>query len=336
MPHFSKLLVGTWWRCVRRIATYIRLPGFLSKKRMSRRIFLVGVPRCGSTWVGRILSKASGVGYVYEPFNPDYCHFFKKWEMHRAGSFSDTDTQTFVDQLYAGRIHTLFSWVYQNPLRRILARTLLIKDVNTMFSLEYLRQWNLEFVVLLRHPCAVALSMFERNLEPNLSAFMDGVCDADAQTDSSPEPHGRLASVTLANLSYMERVGLYWSCAYEEACRAIGDRDACVIRYEDLASSPQEGFKALYDSLGLGYSKRVARAIAKTCASSRESYTRRQSAETMVKWQKQLSRDQIDAVIRGVTMTSSDVWHTYYASDISPGVPVSGRRDREEAGNTCR
>ena len=36
----------------------------------SRPILVTGAPRSGTTWVGRMLTLAPGVGYIHEPFNP--------------------------------------------------------------------------------------------------------------------------------------------------------------------------------------------------------------------------------------------------------------------------
>jgi hypothetical protein len=37
-----------------------------------RPILVTGAPRSGTTWVGKMLALAPGVGYVHEPFNPRF------------------------------------------------------------------------------------------------------------------------------------------------------------------------------------------------------------------------------------------------------------------------
>jgi hypothetical protein len=79
------------------------------------------------------------------------------------------------------------------------------------------------------------------------------------------------------------------------------------IRHEDLSAAPEQGFRALYDKLGLSWSDRVATGLSKATSEAnpsevsvrRHGSVRRDSAATATVWTKRLSPEEIQRIRTG-------------------------------------
>jgi len=121
---------------------------------------------------------------------------------------------------------------------------------------------------------------------------------------------------------------LLWRCINSVALRYRAEHpDWLVLRYEDLATDPVAGTRALYEFAGLEWSEGCERRV--RSLSSRENPAevpvtrtrdvRRNSEAAMWTWQYRLSPDELDRVRTG----TADVAHLLYTDDDWDQPPVA-------------
>ena len=157
-----------------------------------RPILVTGSSRSGSTWVGRMLSVPSGIGYIHEPFNVDHrpgiCS--AKFDYPRTYVSNENehlyydhlkDTLDYEFKLLNGlkalrfpkdAVLLLKDYAVFSIYRRRKSRPL-IKDPMASFSTEWLAsRFDMEVLALIRHPAAYALSIKEMNWKPPFLSFL--------------------------------------------------------------------------------------------------------------------------------------------------------------------
>ncbi len=270
---------------------------------MSRPILVTGAHRSGTTWIGKMLALAPGIGYIHEPFSP----------VTRPGvsgaPFDDFYTRVTPENesLYLPHLErTLrFEYGYRRQLaavrspgeavrsaqdalafsraRRSHARPL-VKDPIALLSAEWLAErFSMDVVVTIRHPAAFAASVL--------------------------------------------RLG--WSSSLDEAARTWVELYAAVagyrdrhadwefVRHEDASRAPLPTFERLYERLGLELTPRAREEIERHSvpgnpAQPRSSHAiRADSAAVAGSW-----RTFFDAgEIARLSEATREVWPRFYSDE---------------------
>jgi sulfotransferase family protein len=243
-------------------------------------ILLISYPRSGSSWIGKILSLSPDVAYLREPVNQCYQNKFK------ANPVIDPESDAkvlkwytrFADRAFAGRFPTNVPDVVENiddfSLLQRHNKTLLLKEVNPLATDFFVRQYSPRVVLILRHPAAVADS-FER------MGWRD-------QT--------------------FEEFAYHYGTQMAQAIEASKKGWSMVVFYEDLANDPIARYATLFSSLGIRKPAQFEKVLAEFCES--QNYQghpygiRRSSRIEANKWRTNLTRTQIDAVMKGYFRSS--------------------------------
>lgn len=255
-------------------------------------LLVTGLPRSGTSWVGKMLQLSGQAVYVNEPMNPhhrpgrspgvldakvDYAYQYicPENEAPWLRAFRDTvrlryhvtaelrTNRAVSDLARMGRTVAAFSRGRVKHLRA------LVDDPYAVLSSRWFAErLGARTVVLVREPVSWVASWerlgwthyFHNLLEQPLlmrdylDRFADELRAAIGSADSLAK-NALLWKVTYATIAQMHREsGLLH-----------------LVRYEDLASDPVEGFRQLYDVCGLDYTDDVARKIAAATTARTES-----------------------------------------------------------------
>lgn len=309
---WSSRLIGRWWKLARHMPICLRR-GTFPGPACRARILLAGVPRSGSTWISRVVAASTSVRYLHEPFNPDYYPRAQGWDIVRTEGLNDPEWHAIAESVFDGRLFTWFACLYQPPWRMWTADILLVKDVNTMFSMGALKRYHPTTHLLLRHPCAVAQSLHARHLHPPLAAIREGLRAAAGGDPVSAQWHETLASIQLEALSPWERFGIYWGTAYGYAMESL-DRPPTIWRYEDFCDTPHQTFRRFFDVIGAAYTTRAAARVDQTTRSRHLSYTKRDAQITCRGWKDAMSQEAQRDTLRGVESVCPRLLSSWYAS----------------------
>ena len=307
----------------------------LSDSKATRRPVLVtGAHRTGTGWVSRVLAMSpSRLGYIWEPFSPRHRPGtlpikFKRYFQYvcaencegYAGPLADTiafryrplaELRSLRSPRDAGRM--LRDWrVFARQRRR--GATALLKDPIALFSSQWLADtFDLDVVVLIRHPAAFVASLKTRNWRHSFQSFLDQPL---LMRDFLSPLEQEIRYFAAGERDIVDESAALWKVLYTAVARFQEQRpDWNFVRLEDLSRNTLPAFRKLYDDLDLEWGEEVESFVRATSnkknlvVDSDAGSVRRNSAAHSWSWKKQLTPEEIERV-----RTSTDpLWKRFYS-----------------------
>jgi hypothetical protein len=242
-------------------------------------LLVTGLPRSGTSWVGKMLEAGREVVYVNEPLNPQHppgrspgvlnaevAHRFQyicadndePW----ARAFHDTLRLRYRPIAELRRNHRPYDLARMAKygtsfaVGRARGRRALVDDPFAVLSAAWFAEClGCQVVVLVRHPLSFVGSWQRLGWRVRLSELLDQPLlmrdllgpyqDEMRQADGSPD---RIAATALL-----------WRITYSVLGDLAGRAPDLLAlrRYEDLASNPLDGFRELYQLFGLTWTEQV-------------------------------------------------------------------------------
>lgn len=297
-------------------------------------ILVTGAHRSGTTWVGKMLAANRHVAYISEPLNV----------FHRPGVFSAPVSHWYTyitwenEDLYLPAFRKTLAYQYgvlaeirslrsgKDFLRmlrdfstflvgRFERRRALIKDPFAVFSVAwFVQRLQAQVVITVRHPAAFASSLKRLNWKFNIKKNL--LTQPLLVRDYLEAYRSEIETETARDL--IEQAAWLWKLIYQWAWKMAQQYpEIHVVRHEDLASDPVEGFLRLYQMLNLEFTPRVEKAILTSSSSEnpvelRSTHSiRLNSRASLQNWKHRLAEEEI-ARIRKIT---ADVWPFYYSEE---------------------
>lgn len=300
---------------------------------ISHPILVTGTHRSGTTWVGKMLAADSSTAYISEPLNV----------LHRPGVYRTKVAHWYPyiceenQDVYLPAFHELLDFDYHlwSEIRSIRSRRdflrmgrdfvifyhglmrgqrVLLKDPFAVFSMEWFaKSLNCKVVVTIRHPAAFASSLKRLNWNFDFRNLLDQPL---LMRDFLEPFRGQMESVQADDI--IAQASLLWKVIYY-AVHATLERNPefIAVRHEDLSLDPVNGFRTLYNSLGLDFTSRVEKVIRSASSSdnpaersSKKIYaTKLDSRLNLDNWKKRLSAEEIKRV-RELTEDVSELYYT--------------------------
>ena len=155
-------------------------------------ILVTGSHRSGTTWVGKMIASSPAVGYIQEPFHPcrrpgicavTFPYPFAYVTDENGTAFYDHMKATLSFQFQFGAalatlktprdVAIMLKYGTEFFFSRSRRVVPLIKDPLAVFSAEWLaRRFEMNVIVMIRHPAAFACSIRRRNWRHNFSHFL--------------------------------------------------------------------------------------------------------------------------------------------------------------------
>ena len=248
-----------------------------------RWIFLTGMIRSGTTFVGNVLTLPWSVGYLHEPFNggvragdgtpfspqyiaPDAPDAQKAaYRTHVQPIFdleltlpvtnhpNDSRFRKIVKSLVGSRGPVNLTLARFNPVRRVMV----LKDPVAKLSTEFLyREFSVQPVVMVRHPVSLAASLDRVSWYPEMKDFLEQPellrnYFADEEEFLNRQWSSRLLEAMA-----------HWRATYKVLLQQAGRYPSWhMVTHEDLSANPVHAFKQLYHELALPWTSRVERNI---------------------------------------------------------------------------
>lgn len=225
-------------------------------------IYLVGLPRSGTTWIGEVVNTSPGVKYFFEPFN---FRFIPEAIPHRQkyvhSTDQDEDFARYCRDAFAGKInhqHYKFhlNWIYKKipwfPGR------VTIKDVNSLLALEWIDYHiNPKIVMIMRHPCAVASSWFRLwgGPQKELETLLEQLLKQPKLMRDYLQPFEELMRKAQG---FWQQVGVFWGAMYYVALEQQKKHPHwLVVQHEQFCQQPIQAYRQLFEKLDLPWSART-------------------------------------------------------------------------------
>jgi Sulfotransferase domain len=240
-----------------------------------RPILLTGMPRSGTTWVGRILTAGGEVGYLNEPFNLDDSPGSFRVPAEHWYAYITTETEAQFLPALARGLH--FDYPLARELRRCRNRTdlhhtlkswrdfagsrgrrPLVKEPHAVFSVGwFVERLGSDVVFMVRQPLAVVSSWKRLGWSFDFANLLD---QPALMRDWLSPFESEMRAALSPSWTLVERVALFWKVIY-----SIVDNERFpnvqLVRHEDLSADPEDGYIELFRRLELAYTAKVAAAI---------------------------------------------------------------------------
>ncbi len=242
-------------------------------------ILVTGSHRSGSTWVGHILSLSPSVRYIHEPFNirhdtrfgqdpfdywfayvnaqneHDYYEPIKNIIEFRYNLTSELKSNRRPRD-YAGlaKKYAQFHWYRWSRMRPLL------KDPIALFSAEWLSsRFNMDTVVMIRHPTAFAGSLKAKNWTHPFSHFLKQPLLMNEHLQPFKEEIEEFAN---NEKDIIDQAALLWNLIHYTILKYRRNNPNWIyVRHEDLSRDPLNGFRSLFENLKLDFTEHVAKSI---------------------------------------------------------------------------
>lgn len=293
-------------------------------------ILVTGSHRSGTTWVGKMIAESPSVFYIFEPFNTDYprpgiCNVkFKYWftyitRENESDFYSPIKNTIELKYDLVGALKSIKSVrdlrnvqkEYMSFLKhRLKGSRPIVKDPMAFFSSEWLAErFNLDVVVLIRHPAAFISSIKKLNWPHPFSHFLE--------QPLLMKQHLYPFEVEIRDYANREhditdQGILLWKLIHHTMIKYQSlHKDWIFARHEDLSQDPVQGFQTIFNKLNLEFSDRVKHVIHEHSDSahpieSEDPYcTKRNSKSIIGNWKRRLTmqdtkriRDRVEDISR--------------------------------------
>lgn len=285
---------------------------------LRRPILVTGMPRSGTTWVGRILTASGEVGYINEPFNLARSPGSFRVPSDHWYAYVTTDTEKrFLPALSQALefeyplarelrrcrnrtdlLHTLRSW---RDFLRSRGRRPLVKEPHAVFSAAWFAQrLGSDVVVMVRQPLAVVSSWKRLGWSVDFGHLL---AQPALMRDWLEPFEGEMTAALGPSWELVDRVALLWRIIYSVVAHERFPRGH-LLRHEDLSRDPNGEYARLYAALGLTFTAAVASAVAESSGKDnpvetlvdQPHATQLDSQANLENWRHRLTSEEIDRI----------------------------------------
>jgi Sulfotransferase family len=297
-------------------------------------ILVTGSHRSGTTWVGRTIARAPGIGYLDEPLRPN----------HRPGVFA-ADVPYWFPYIAEGtdgdivrdvRRTLAFRYGYRRELgalrtprdaarfvrdaarfgrRRLRGDRPLWKDPLAILSVPWLAgTFGMDVVVMIRHPAAFASSLKRMGWTHDFSDF---TAQPHLVDDLVPELAEQIGAYAARPPDVVDQAVLLWVIIHSVIARyRVTHPEWIYLRHEDVSRSPEAEFRRVFDRLDVEFTAPVERYIMQTTSASNPAdapsgvahQLRRDSAANVETWRARLEPDEIRRVRAGTEQLAAQFY----------------------------
>jgi hypothetical protein len=306
----------------------------------TKAILVTGSHRSGTTWVGKMISACPSVASINEPFSPETYRTYRGrcgaefiyWNTY----VTDENEAAFYKHLkntlefrynLAGQFQANTNFTdFKRMIKEYFMFTgyrfhelvPMMKDPLAIFSAEWLaKKFDMNVLVLIRHPAAFASSIKRLNWRYNFSELLQQPL---LIRDHLYPFEKEIAEYATLENDIIDRAALLWRMIYFVVLKYQKSHPNWIyMRYEDIARQPISSFEYLFNRLGLEFSNSVKATIQEYTAPSNPidapegdwALRKRNSLQNIGSWKNQLTEDEITRLRKQVEEVSKE----FYSED---------------------
>ena len=270
-------------------------------------ILVTGSHRSGSTWTGRMISHASALSYIHEPFNlehrPGMCKAKFNYHFPYICNENEQLYEKDLEDCLSFRYHLLeelkISKSYKEYFRairdyirfsksRILKKRPLVKDPIAIFSAEWLaKRFKMDVVVILRHPAAFVGSLKKAKWSHPFDHFLQQPL---LMKHHLYEYRSEIEEFSKTEKDIVDQGILLWNLIHHMILNYQNNNPNWIIlKHENLSKSPLGEFKNIYNRLDLDFSSEIEKKIKAFSFPDYSDKFKRNSSSKIEIWQQRLT-----------------------------------------------
>lgn len=294
----------------------------------NQNILVTGVPRSGTTFLGRVIALSPQTNYLWEPLNSRF-RMGMEYHYPYLGSSSSLKKKQVCNDIIRntvdyknlkanygrykkdpGGLWMLFKinlgWKIAALKHRLYKpQVSVIKDPIALFLSRYLmEEFDFKIIVVLRHPAAVYLSRRGLGWEHDFDLWRS---QDDFYSEHYRDYEGVLEGFSkdlIANSS------LHWLVCYGYVRRLLdlSLENLLIVRHEDLCRQPEEELKRVFSFLSLDFTPKISRGLTQLTGGSKvervsrdlSRVERRDANRLSDKWKMGITQEDLER-IKGIT-----------------------------------
>jgi len=269
----------------------IRINNFLLKARNARQkvVWIVGDGRSGTTWLAELINHNNDFRFMFEPFHPSYVGLMEGMELFKYLSPNEEDKgfRSITSMVFSGELLNDRVDMFSKSLKY---EQLLVKDIfaNLFLSWVGVNYPEIKKLLLLRHPCAVALSKSRNDKMLWL--------DEPRQLFEQPSLYEKYLSPYVYLLEEMgtefDNYLLVWAIIHYVSLIEFDEKTTQLVFYENLCMDTNETVKEIFSFLNMpdAGDERVKQLSAKGSKMAKTSVIDKESA--VGGWQEVLTKEE--------------------------------------------
>jgi hypothetical protein len=283
-------------------------------------ILVTGSPRCGTTWVGKVIAASPSVGYIAEPFNllcrPGRCAaHFPYWFYYIC---EENEEQYFhhiqrtlgfqyqvLEELKVTRtprdVARMVRDFWQFQFYRIRRCRPLLRDPQAFFSAEWLaRRFSCEVVVVIRQPAAFVASFKSLHWEHPFDHFLKQPL---LMRDHLYPFEDEIRKFAERKQAVVDQAILLWRLIHSVILRYQKTHPEWTFaRHRDVSIDPIDEFRRIFERVDLPYGTREEIHTRRLCMAEpkQKGYAWnevvRNSSQNLDLWRTRLTGDEMQRV----------------------------------------
>jgi len=294
-------------------------------------ILLFGMPRSGTTWIGKLFDSHKDTYYLHEPDSvaPNFdipllvndkspskellAEEIKKWlklkdekviaarPFFKKSYLSSFQFQIFLASAYISKISARFKLPVLNKPIRIQSQppVTVWKSIESLGRMSVIQALTDAYTVhILRHPCGHIASTLRGEKQHKFDSSTPIYDDWDL-FDKLIKQSGeiRFTLDDVKNMPAEVRLAFRWGLINDSALLNEGKESnikSTVLIYEDLCREPESKIKEIFEKVGLLYNKETQDFLKESIGSEDESYyaTKKTPLVAAYKWREELTPEQ--------------------------------------------
>ena len=207
-------------------------------------VFLAGTGRSGGTWLSEILNQHNDYRLIFEPFHPKRAPWMQPFGERRYMRPEAKDQQflELARRIVTGRVRHAWTERFN---RRCIAHQRLIKEdyANLMLKWLHTNFPGMPLILLLRHPCAVALSFVTHRYRGAVMPLLE----QEKLVEDFLQPY--VDEIRVARDTF-ERTVFLWCVETLVPLRQFRPGEIHVVFFENLVRHPESEVARLFAALG--------------------------------------------------------------------------------------
>jgi hypothetical protein len=209
-----------------------------------RSIFIAGTGRSGGTWLSEIINQRKDYRFIFEPFHPKRTPWMKPFgeRKYMRPEENDPEFLALAQRIVTGQVRHAWTERFN---RRFITHERLIKEdyANLMMKWLHVNFPGMPLVLLLRHPCAVALSFVTHQYRGAVMPLLE----QEKLVEDHLQPY--VDEIRRARDTF-ERTVFLWCVETLVPLRQCRPGELHVVFFENLVKRPEQEIGSLFAYLG--------------------------------------------------------------------------------------
>jgi len=259
-------------------------------------VLLAGTGRSGTTWVSDIINYRNDYRLMFEPFQARKVNLVKSFK-HGQYIRPESRDEKFLKparEVLCGKLKHP-GWVDRHN-RKIFCNKRLVKTIHGNLMLKWIKSNfpEIPVILLLRHPCAVALSRLRLKHWDWVSDFEECMSQSELMEDylEPVKPH-------IEKTEDLFDIHIFsWCIANYIPLQQFAPGEVHITFYETLCTDPEKEVRRLFSFLGQNYDSRVFKTVCRASDLSLPQSAVNTGKDLISNYKEHLSSEQIKRAVK--------------------------------------